>query len=187
MIQQEAEEKNPKEQRQLTVVIFLGSSIGNLGDDRKSQYKWLSSVRQVLHKDDLMLVGFDLVKDPDQLVRAYADRDGLTTEFNINMLRRMNKELGADFDVTAFRHHATYAPKEQVMESYLLSTKDQTVTIKACGKSFHFSAWECLHLECSFKFTEKVIQELAETSGFSVAAQMFDKNKWFCDAFLVAK
>jgi len=186
MIQQEAEETSSKE-RKRTVVIFLGSSVGNLGDERKSQNKWLSSVRQVLHKDDLMLIGFDLVKDPDQLIRAYSDRDGLTREFNMNLLRRINNDLGGDFDLSAFKHHATYAPKEQVMESYLISTKDQTVTLKACDKSFSFTAWEALHLECSFKFTEKQIQELAEVSGFSVAKQMFDKNNWFCDAFLVAK
>jgi len=186
MIQQEAEETS-LEDRKRTVVLFLGSSIGNVGDDRKSQYKWLASVREVLHPDDLMLIGFDLAKDPDVLIRAYSDRDGLTREFNMNLLRRINKELGGDFDETAFKHHATYAPKEQVMESYLVSTKDQTVTIKACDKSFDFGAWECLHLECSFKFTEKHIQELAETSGFSVAKKMFDKNTLFCDALLVAK
>jgi uncharacterized SAM-dependent methyltransferase len=186
MIQQEAEESSSKE-RKRTVVMFLGSSIGNVGDDRKSQANWLTSVRQVLLKDDLILIGFDLAKDPDQLVRAYSDRDGLTTEFNMNLLRRINNELGGDFDLSAFKHHATYAPKEQVMESYLISTKDQTVTIKACDKSFSFSAWECMHLECSFKFTEKIIQELAETSGFTVSKKMFDKNVWFCDALLVAK
>jgi len=156
MLQQEAE--SSKEQRTRTVVIFLGSSIGNLGDDRISQYKWLSTVRQVLHKDDLMLIGFDLAKDPDQLIRAYSDRDGLTREFNMNLLRRINNELGGDFDVSTFKHHATYAPKEQVMESYLVSTKDQKVTIGSCNKSFNFGAWECIHLECSFKFTEKHIQ-----------------------------
>jgi len=186
MIQQEAQDHNPKD-RKRTVVIFLGSSVGNLGDDRESQSKWLTSVRQVLLPQDLMIIGFDLVKDPDQLVRAYADSDGLTSEFNINLLRRINSELGGDFDITAFKHHATYAPKDQVMESYLISTKDQTVTIKACDKSFNFQAWEAMHLECSFKFNERQIQHLADISGFTVTKKMFDKNKWFCDAIFVAK
>jgi len=184
MIQQETKEAKSTDKR--TVVLFLGSSIGNVGTTRKSQSEWLGEVRKVLQKDDLILVGFDLEKDPDKMLAAYSDRDGITAEFNYNLLRRINKELGGHFEVSAFKHHATYAPKTGVMESYLVSLKDQTVYIKSCDKRFHFRRWEFMHLECSFKFTEVHISELAVAAGFSIGKQMYDKNRWFCDAVLVA-
>ncbi len=162
------------------LVLFLGSNIGNLLPEEAESLFALLYAR--LGPGDALLVGFDRVKDPAVLVPAYADSAGVTAQFNLNLLRRMNRELGADFDTTCFRHFATYNPARQAMESYLLSTCVQQVHVGALGRTFRFEAWEALHLEYSHKFTLARIGALGAGAGFQLEELYQDPQGWFADA-----
>ncbi len=127
-------------------------------------------------------MGFDLLKDPELLQRAYDDEQGVTAAFNFNLLRRMNRELGADFEVAAFRHYARYDPATQAMESYLLSTRDQVVRIGP--ERIAFAAWEAMQTEVSCKYQETDVLFLAKSSGFAPVAWYYDKQRRFVDVLL---
>ena len=129
------------------LVLWLGSSIGNF--DKTEAVDILRALSGACHRDDVLLVGFDLLKEPAALVAAYADGQGVTAEFNYNLLRRINRELGGDFDVDAFVHHATFRPDQGRMESYLISKKHQTVTVG--GLTFEFGAWEAIRWIALFR------------------------------------
>src|SRR5262249_54174827 len=107
--------------------LFLGSHVGDL--DAVVRRGFFALLRAALREGDYVLVGFDLVKDPDTLRRAYDDAAGVTAEFNLNLLRRINRELGADFRTSGFRHFATFSPHRSTMESHLLSIRPQTVRV----------------------------------------------------------
>ncbi len=162
------------------LVLFLGSSIGNMTDaDARS---FLAELRASLDADDLALIGFDLKKDPRLLQAAYDDAVGVTAEFNLNLLDRLNRELGASFDRSLFRHHAFYNPELGRMESWLLSTESQTVAFDMIDEEFHFAAWEGMHLECSHKYTPAMIESLADEAGFTVDRHLYDSRGWFVDS-----
>lgn len=162
------------------LVLFLGSNIGNF--ERSLSQDFLRSLRKCLKKGDFALIGFDLKKDIRVLSKAYNDDEGHTEQFNLNLLRRINRELDGNFDLTSFQHHGFYNPREGTMESYLVSTKDQDVYIGSFGKSFHFNEFEAVHLEYSFKFLESDINRLAEASGFRVVEHYSDEDHYFIDS-----
>jgi dimethylhistidine N-methyltransferase len=162
------------------VVLFLGSSIGNFQPREAASF--LSEIRGALEEDDLFFIGFDLKKDPDLLVRAYNDARGVTAEFNLNLLRRMNRELGAHFDRELFRFHASWNPAEGAVESFLISTVKQEVPVDALGERFSFEPWEAVHTESSYKFTPDSIAALARRTGFEPLAAYGDARGWFVDA-----
>lgn len=159
------------------VVLFLGSSIGNF-DLIATQY-FLKRLCQGLNKEDEVILGFDLRKDIKILLRAYDDDQGITQQFNLNLLRRINDELGANFNVSQFQHYATYNVYTGAMESYLLSKIKQNVYIEACKQSFLFDALEPIHMEYSHKYLISQIEELAKESGFTVIKHFFDKKRFF--------
>lgn len=165
-------------ERQL--VLFLGSNIGNF--DRGFSLEFLGSLRDSLKKGDYALIGFDLKKDIHVLSKAYNDGEGYTEQFNLNLLRRINRELDANFDLSAFQHHGFYNPREGTMESYLVSTRDQDVYLGKFGRSFHFDEFEAIHLEYSFKFLESDINRLAEASGFRIVEHYSDEDHYFIDS-----
>ncbi|VVC74936.1 Histidine-specific methyltransferase EgtD [Aquicella siphonis] len=163
-----------------SLVLFLGSSIGNF--DPAETLEFLRHLSASLKRDDYVLLGFDLRKDIDILMRAYNDSDGITRDFNLNLLRRINHELGADFDLGKFRHYATYNVYSGAMESYLVSLEEQTVSIEATGHSFVFDAIEPIHVEYSHKYLLSQVNELAQQSGFEVVRNFMDSRKFFVDA-----
>ncbi len=161
------------------LVLFLGSNIGNL--NRAGARVFLRSLWNSLQHDDLLLIGFDLKKDIDLLLKAYNDSQGVTREFNLNLLRRINRELGANFEVDHYRHYATYNVFSGAMESYLVSLEKQLVFVKEIGQSFEFDPWEPIHTEYSYKYLESDIRKLAEETGFIPEMQMHDSRGYFTD------
>lgn len=162
------------------LVLFLGSNIGNFNG--KNARTFLRSLWSTLQNDDLLLVGFDLKKDIDLLLAAYNDAQGVTSEFNYNLLRRINRELGGTFDLSKFRHFGTYNVFSGAMESYLVSLEHQDVYVKEIGQTFNFEAWEPIHTEYSYKFLESDISKLAEETGFAIQKQFYDSRSFFTDS-----
>ena len=168
-----------KNAKQTNLVLFLGSSIGNF--DLKATRKFLKHLYKTLNHGDYVLLGFDLYKNVDILMRAYNDRDGITREFNFNILRRLNRELGANFNLTKFAHFPTFNHKISAMESYLISLEEQVVNIDALEKSFIFKANEPIHVEFSHKYQFKQIESLAKATGFDVIDNFSDSAHYFLD------
>ncbi len=162
------------------ITLFLGSNIGNFS--REECLMVLRQVHSLLRERDYLLIGFDLKKDIDLMTRAYSDKEGITAEFNVNLLRRINNELGGNFVIENFKHQAFYNPELGAMESYLISLQDQEVRISALNKTFHFDAFEPLHLEYSFKFLEKEIVQIGNESGFKTVTNFKDPRDLFVDA-----
>jgi len=162
------------------VVFFLGSNIGNFTITQS--IKFLGKIAAELNEDDLVLIGFDQKKDPEVILNAYNDPEGITREFNLNLLRRMNRELGADFDLKKWRHHPTYDPQSGETKSYLLSTENQTVHFRDLGRSFSFEAWESVWLELSQKYDLDLINHLAEKSGFEVVQNFYDSKGYYLNS-----
>jgi dimethylhistidine N-methyltransferase len=162
------------------LVLFLGSNIGNFTAAEAEGF--LHNLAWMLSPGDHVLVGFDLVKDPEILRPAYDDARGLTAAFNLNLLTRINRELGADFDLDSFVHVPAYNPTARAMESFLVSRIEQTVTIEACAESFDFSAWEAIHTERSQKYDRDGIGRLARETGFDPVAAFTDRKGYFMDA-----
>lgn len=162
------------------LVLFLGSSVGNF--TRTENTLLFRNLWNSLHHDDVILTGFDLKKDIDMLIRAYNDPQGLTSEFNLNLLRRINRELGGNFDVSKFRHFGTYDVFSGAMESYLVSLEKQSVFIEKIGRWFSFEAWEPIHTEYSYKYLISDIEQLAAETGFEVYEHLFDSRRYFADS-----
>jgi L-histidine Nalpha-methyltransferase len=162
------------------LVMFLGSNIGNF--NRAQSRVFARTMWNALRHDDLALIGFDLKKDVDVMLAAYNDHDGVTRAFNLNLLRRINRELGGGFDLAAFSHFGTYNVFTGAMESYLLSLRDQTIPIAALGTSFTFKPFEPIHVEYSFKYLDHDIHDMAGETGFSVVDMCRDQKGWFADA-----
>ncbi|MCB2377425.1 L-histidine N(alpha)-methyltransferase [Hymenobacter sp. BT635] len=163
-------------------VLFLGSNIGNfLPADRR---EFLRKLAQPLTPDDRLLIGFDLQKDPRQIRAAYDDAQGVTAAFNLNLLTRLNRELGADFDLTSWQHYTDYDPLSGAVRSYLVSTREQRVRIDALDETVAFDAWEVIHTENSYKFTRHIIQQAATEAGLEVAHFFTDEHDYFADVVL---
>ena len=166
-------------------VLFLGSNIGNfLPADR---HRFLLNLAQPLTPDDRLLIGFDLQKDPRQIRAAYDDTQGVTAAFNFNLLHRLNRELGADFDLDHWQHYTDYDPLNGAVRSFLVSTRAQTVQFKQPDWSVDFRAWEMIHTENSYKFTQTGITQLAEEAGLQVANFFTDEQDFFADVVLRIK
>ncbi len=162
------------------VVLFLGSNIGNF--TRAQSIDFFCRLRASLNANDLLFVGFDLQKDPQVILSAYDDAQGVTANFNLNLLRRINRELGGNFVLENFLHYAIYHPIECAARSFLLSRIEQDVTISALNRSFHFEPWEPIFMEISQKYSLPMIEELARASGFEVTHNFFDKASYFVDS-----
>ena len=161
----------------LNVVLFLGSSLGNFNADQARHF--CRQLNSCLSLEDLLLLGMDLVKDPDILFQAYNDPQGITKRFNLNLLKRMNKDLDSCFDTNLFHHHVTYDPIQQAVKSYLLSQKKQSIRIKKLDQEFPFEAWEPIHTEDSWKYNFKDIKEIAKQSNFNVLHSFTDHRSYF--------
>jgi dimethylhistidine N-methyltransferase len=162
------------------LVLFLGSSIGNFTGAQARVF--MKNVWSCLNNEDKLLIGFDMKKDIEKLLYAYNDPKGITARFNLNLLHRINRELGGEFDVGKFRHFGTYDVFSGAMESYLVSLEDQDVFIKEIGRSFHFRPWEPIHTEYSYKYLLSDISDLAADTGFKVEENLFESRNWFVDS-----
>ena len=160
------------------LVLFLGSSVGNL--EHADARALLRSLRGGLGRGDHALVGFDLVKPVEDLRRAYDDAEGVTRAFNLNLLARANRELGADFDLGAWDHVATWDPARPAMESWLESRCRQEVRI--AGRAFAFAPGERIHTEISCKYDEARIEEFRREAGFEPVGLFLDGGRRFADA-----
>jgi L-histidine Nalpha-methyltransferase len=162
------------------VVLFLGSSIGNYS--REDAVDFLTALRNSLKQEDMLFAGFDLKKDPEVLRLAYSDSQGVTKAFNLNLLTRLKRELGATVDEASFEHLALYNPVRGAMESYLISTREQVVEI--AGQMFQFDEAEPLHTEVSYKYLPKEVEFMLRKAGFSPVANYVDDKRWFVDALV---
>ncbi|MBA2494035.1 MAG: L-histidine N(alpha)-methyltransferase [Acidobacteria bacterium] len=162
------------------IILFLGSNIGNFRQEQAKEF--FTGLRAVMNKNDLLFIGFDLQKDPQTILDAYSDKQGVTDAFNINLLKRVNRELGANFDPKEFSHYAIYHPIEGAARSFLISQKKQTVFIESLNKNFDFEAWEPIFMEISQKYSLKMIEELAKESGFQIEKNFFDSKNYYADS-----
>jgi dimethylhistidine N-methyltransferase len=170
--------------RERLLLLFLGSTIGNF--DRSAGEEFLADVRSRLLPGDALLLGADLVKQVDRLVTAYTDPAGVTASFNLNLLARLNRELGADFDLSAFGHLALYEERERRIEMHLLSKRSQQVTIPGADCSVSFRSGETIWTESSYKYRTEEILTMAERSGFRTEAQWVDGEWPFVESLLIA-
>jgi dimethylhistidine N-methyltransferase len=167
------------------ILLFLGSNIGNFNGEQALAF--FRHLREVMNENDLLFVGFDLQKDPRVIVNAYDDSQGVTAEFNLNLLHRINRELGANFDLENFSHYAIYRPIECAARSFLISRKQQTVFVEALNESFEFAAWEAIFMEISQKYNSQMIEDLAKASGFAIERNFYDSREYFVDSLWKAE
>ena len=167
------------------LVLFLGSTIGNF--DRAAGERFLAEVRRILHPGDALLLGTDLEKPLPQLLAAYDDPLGVTAAFNLNLLARINRELGANFDLAAFRHVARYNADERRVEMHLRShaRSDRRDSRRGCG--CRCKEDETIWTESSHKYRAEEITEMAQRNGFRCEAQWVDAEWPFAESLLIAE
>lgn len=159
------------------LVLYLGSSIGNF--TRDEAVALLGRVRAELSEGDALLLGTDLVKAPSILLPAYDDRQGVTVAFNRNILRRLNREFGANFDLAAFAHRAVWKAEQARIEMHLVSENAQRVRLALTGDEFTFDAGESIHTENSCKYTAASTRWLLNSAGFHLERTWLDRRQWF--------
>ncbi|WP_205960587.1 L-histidine N(alpha)-methyltransferase [Ramlibacter rhizophilus] len=163
------------------VGFFPGSTIGNFTPEEALAF--LRGAAELLRGGGLLL-GVDLVKDPQRLHAAYNDRQGVTAAFNLNLLARANRELGTRFDLSAFDHYAFYEPRLQRIEMHLVSRCRQDVRLG--GTAVEIEEGETLHTESSHKYTLDGLGALALQAGFRPGPAWLDEERWFCVQWLAA-
>lgn len=161
------------------VVLFMGSNIGNM--PVKEAQEFCVALREQLSLGDLVVMGFDLKKNPKTILAAYNDAAGITKNFNLNLLKRINNELQANFNLNKFDHYATYDPVTGSCKSFLISLEKQKVQIGESAE-IEFEENEYIDMEISQKYTLQETDLLAKNSGFEPVECFFDKKKWFVDA-----
>ena len=160
------------------LIVFLGSSLGNF--DYKPGLRFLDKINSSMKDDDLFLIGLDLVKDKNILEHAYNDSHGITAQFNLNVLSRINSELDSNFNVDKFAHHAVYNEAENRVEIYLRSLENQIVNITKAGMVLKMKQDEFIHTENSYKYTIPKIKEMFSSTGFKIRDMWFDEKQYFC-------
>ena len=172
----------PEVRRGRKAGFFPGSTIGNLGVEGGRDF--LALAREMLGNEAAFMLGADLIKDANVLRAAYNDRAGVTAKFNLNLLTRINRELGANFDECSFHHHALWNTEESRIEMHLVSDKAQVVSLNGC--EFRFRPDETIHTENSYKFTPDTLKALAESAGWRADKIWTDKEYPFAVALLTA-
>lgn len=164
------------------IVMCLGGNIGNMTIAESNRF--CERLRGYLQPGDQCIIGFDLVKHPAIIERAYDDREGLTREFNLNLLNRINRELEADFKIDQFDHYCSYDPMTGAAKSYLVCLSDMVVHLP--GARIPFEKDECIWTEISQKYSKSQIQQMAINNGFIHTAEFLDTKSWFMDAIWTA-
>ncbi len=161
-------------------ILFMGSNIGNLLDDRANDF--LKRLSATMQSGDTLLIGVDLKKPKEIVLPAYNDSVGVTAAFNLNVLERINRELGGDFVVQNFEHAPVYNEEDGIAYSYLRSTKDQRVTIEAINGYYEFSKGEKLFTEISRKYDDAALEVITRDTSLDLMNRFFDEAHLFCDA-----
>lgn len=167
-----------------TLALFLGSNIGNF--DTNEAHKFLRALRTVLRAGDALLLGADLKKDPKVLEAAYDDALGVTAAFNLNLLSRINRELGANFDVRAFRHFVTYKEEPGRIETHIESLSKQSVRLSGLELDILFEVGERIHTENSYKYDLDGLSRMATETGFTRSRTWLDHRKQFSSNLFLA-
>jgi L-histidine Nalpha-methyltransferase len=164
------------------VLFFLGANIGNFSPAEALAF--LRHITSHLQVHDLAFMGFDLKKEPRIIERAYADAQGITKAFNLNVLERLNRELAAHFNTGDFDHYASYDPETGAAKSFLLSLKDHDVSIDRLKKTYHFAHWETINTEISQKYDLLMMERLLSEAGLEIVDLFFDSDHFFCDVLV---
>ena len=167
------------------LVLFLGSTLGNW--DYPGAERFLSGLWHSLNAGDYVMIGFDLMKNPKLLYTAYNDPKGVFQKFNLHLLDRINQKLGANFNKENYIQQGHYNGKSRAVESYIYSTREQTVRIDALNREFHFKLWEGMQTEHSYKYTQAEIERLARNNGFEIVEHLFDSKRYFVDSIWKVK
>jgi L-histidine N-alpha-methyltransferase len=170
------ESNNPK------VILFMGSNIGNMLPD--DAHDFCAQLRNYIAPGDMVIIGFDLKKNPRIIRAAYDDKEGVTRKFNLNLLTRINRQLHADFEIDCFDHYCSYDPETGACKSYLISLKDMDVHV--AGQTFHFQKDEYIWMEISQKYTLEQINQMGYSAGFRPVQHFMDSKHWFTDAVWMA-
>jgi len=165
------------------VVFFPGSTISNFTPEEARQF--LKNTQSLLRPGDGLLLGVDLIKSPARLHQAYNDQRGITAQFNLNLLQRINRELGGNFDMDNFEHYAYFNPQESRIEMHLVSLQDQWV--KVGGRRFHFAAGENIHTENSYKYSLQNVAQMGADCGFQHLRAWSDPEQLFSIHYLVSE
>jgi dimethylhistidine N-methyltransferase len=160
------------------VLLFLGSNLGNYTPEESIEY--LNLFTDCLKENDLFLLGVDLVKDPNLILSAYNDAAGVTSEFNLNLLKRLNSLLKTDFNIDDFFHFPTYNPVLQQAESYLVCKENRVIYSQILKENFHFQKFEPIFTEISRKFRIKDIEFLARTTNMEILEVLTDREEKYC-------
>lgn len=161
------------------VILFLGSNIGNLLHPQAVEF--LKNMRDAINTDDLIFMGFDQKKNPQTILDAYNDKAGITEAFNKNILARINKEMGGNFDLDQFLHWEVYDPQTGTAKSYLVSKEKQMIYIESLDLEVPFKRWETIHTEISQKYDDEVVAWLAGEAGLQIATSFSDEEKNYKD------
>lgn len=167
------------------VLLFIGSNLGNMEDEIATNF--LEKIAQHLKYAEKLILGVDLKKSAEIVLPAYHDTAGITRDFNLNLLKRINREMDADFDLNNFEHAPEYTEKEGIAKSYLKSTIKQEVHIKELNKIFHFEKDELIHTEISRKYNDEILGSILNHSGLEISAKFLDTNEYFADYILTKK
>ncbi|PCJ66793.1 MAG: L-histidine N(alpha)-methyltransferase [Bacteroidetes bacterium] len=164
------------------LIMFLGSNLGNLNHPQAIEF--LKKINTRMRPQDWLMMGLDKMKSPAQILAAYNDAEGITRDFNLNLLHRINRELNANFDVSKFIHWPVYNPESGTCNSYLVSTEEQEVTIGALNKTYKFTDSESIHTEVSQKYNLPTIEWLCEMSGLELKSVYTDKQELFYECLI---
>lgn len=162
------------------IVLFLGSNLGNLPDQEASSF--IYDLGANLKPNDRLLLGLDLIKDESIVLPAYNDNKGVTSAFNLNLLNRMNSELGANFDLQKFEHAPVY--EQGIAKSYIVSKEDQEVHFRSINCHFQFEKDEKIHTEISRKYDDRIIEAIIRPTDFSLKGKILDSKGYFADYIL---
>ncbi|MDC1221160.1 L-histidine N(alpha)-methyltransferase [Salibacteraceae bacterium] len=164
------------------IILFLGSNIGNLLDDLAK--KFLMQLSTSMNAGDKLLLGVDLKKPKSIVLPAYNDAGGITAKFNLNLLNRINRELGGSFDPMAFRHVAEYSEETGLAKSFIQSIKRQKVEIKNLDMTILFEEGEKVFLEVSRKYDDDILNAITLNTSLDLVQKFYDSRKYFCDLIL---
>jgi L-histidine N-alpha-methyltransferase len=159
------------------LIVFMGSNLGNFDPARALDF--LSGIRRSMAEHDYLVIGNDLAKDASLLIAAYDDSRGITAAFNLNLLHRINRELGGTFDISRFDHLARYNGARGRIEMHLKCKKRHTVLIRELGTSFRFEQGETIHTEDSYKYTIGQLDRMFRAAGLKFVRRWLDSRNWF--------
>ena len=167
------------------VILVLGSNIGNLKHPKAIDF--LSKLGNSLMPEDILFMGFDQKKDPQTILDAYNDPEGITAAFNKNILKRINRELDGNFELDKFKHWETYNPETGTAKSFLVATESMTVEIKKIDLSLELHAWESIHTEISQKYDDQTVSWIAEKAGLTIQTSFMDSKGFYKNYAFVKK